>query len=511
MKNRHPLWTLENGNCVHRGWIQKNLTDMDELEQCVFYFKCKSTNSTTTGCDDVIRLFHPQCKNKTINYPSGPVFKPYIQTIYHLSELKSSKEPNYVFLNGSIKCVGYQAHFTPNITFATLLDLTLFYRTDTLFCHHSEKRDILGPQIDKNCWNDTKQSFYCQKNSKCISKHRLRNGISDCTNAEDEDDNQSCYMKKQHRLNCSGESSVCLLVSKIGENSMHCPTANDEYITQLKWNLADHKCTTSNSIECNVLKTYIQSPSSLLTAANNKVLLFRQYCDTVWHLPRGFDESLCKEWKCPKEQYQCLSGHCITIDYVIDAYFAEWNCPDASDNIGVLGITQLSEHNAKIISQSDLQKKKTELTYDNGNSYFVPFTALCNASKEYGCILANVNDSLNFIINRPCINVTQIDDGIIDCYGGLDERNLLTCGNNVDEQRGFDFHCSDQECIPYHLHCKQRCSNNADSLLCDQLQTVWSSSCQYPTRDDMCGLFLRFECDPFQIAKYYCDTTRQGK
>jgi len=250
----------------------------------------------------------------------------------------------------------------------------------------------------------------------------------------------------------------------------------------------------------------------LLTAANNKFLLFREYCDTVWQLPGGFDESLCNEWKCPKDQYQCLSGHCVILDYAFDVYGMQWNCPDASDSIGVLGITQLSEHNAKLISQSDLQKKKTELTYDNGNRYIVPFTALCNASKEYGCILANVNDSLNFIINRPCINVTQIDDGIIDCYGGLDERNLLTCGNNVDEQRGFDFHCSDQECIPYHRHCEQRCSNNADSLLCDQLQTVWSSSCQYPTRDDLCDLiFQGFSCDPFQIAKYYCDDNRDGK
>jgi hypothetical protein len=36
----------------------------------------------------------------------------------------------------------------------------------------------------------------------------------------------------------------------------------------------------------------------------------------VWDLSRGFDESLCNEWKCPKDQYQCLTGHCIPIKYV---------------------------------------------------------------------------------------------------------------------------------------------------------------------------------------------------
>jgi hypothetical protein len=294
----------------------------------------------------------------------------------------------------------------------------------------------------------------------------------------------------------------------MGDADRKCYAGVDEYITPLKWILADHKCTAPNSIECNVLKTYIQSPSSILSTKNNEVRLFREYCDTAWDLPRGFDESLCNEWKCPKDQYQCLSGHCVPIKYINDMHNLDWNCPDASDYTDILGITQRSEHNIRIIDGYILQAKKYRII---GDSWFpMPFNSLCNISKEYGCILNNVNDPLNFTINRPCINLTQIGDGIIDCYGGLDERNLLTCGNNIDEQRGFDFHCSDQECIPYRLHCLQRCSNKADTLLCDQLQTLWNSNCQYPTRQYLCSRSDE-QCDLFGFGSYYCDPTRKSK
>jgi hypothetical protein len=314
-------------------------------------------------------------------------------------------------------------------------------------------------------------------------------------------------MKNKYRFDCPGESPLRLLVPDIGDAHIDCSESDDEYITPLKWIIADHKCTAPNSIECNVLKTYIQSPLSILSAKNNEVLLFREYCDTVWHLSRGFDESLCKEWKCPKDQYQCLTGHCIPIKYITGENNYDWNCPDASDYIDILGITQLSEHNIQIVSNSVLQEKRNNMRV---NYLFpIPFDSICNISKEYGCILNNVTDPLNFIINRPCINLTQIGDGIIDCYEGLDERNLLTCGNNTDKQRGFDFHCSDQECIPYHKLCEERCSNNADSLLCDQLKTFSNSTCSKARCSNSCH-----KSDPYDLFGpngYYCDPTRRGK
>ena len=504
------LWTLENGHCVDRGRIEKNLTDMDELEQCRLYLKCILIKRTTIGCSDVIRLFEPICKNKTIIYPSEPVLKPYVQTVYNLSKLDFRFFPNYVFFNGSIKCLGYKARSdTSQIKFPVLHFLD-DYLSDYSFCNNSEKKLESGPQLDKNCWNDTKQSFLCFTSLQCISKHRLRNNIKDCRGEEDEIDTQIYYMKSKYRFDCPRKVSLSLSVSDMGDRVGRCNAGVDEYITSLKWILADRKCAAPNSIECNVLKAYIQSRLSILSTKTNEVLLFREYCDTVWHLPRGVDESLCNEWKCPTDQYQCLSGHCSQVKYITSLTNYDWHCPDASDYIDFWGIGQRSEHNSRIISNSVLQQKRNKIMADFWLP--IPFYDICNMSKEYGCVLHNVSDPVNFTINRPCINLTQIGDGIIDCYGGLDERNILTCGNKIDEQRGFDFHCSDQQCIPYHRHCEDRCSNDEDNILCTQLQTLWNTTCPYPKCSFHCDrVFPKPDILSLRYGSDYCDPTRRSK
>jgi hypothetical protein len=419
--------------------------------------------------------------------------------------------PNYIFINGSIKCMGHQTRFEPQ--FPTWSDFENEYFLDTFFCSEFGTTNISDSQIDTHCWHGAKQSFLCEVSVQCISKHRLWDGTNDCRHGEDEDKygTHECYRIKQHRLNCSGNSSPCLLVSAIGDRVPQCKNGNDEYIRELKWNLADRKCNEPNSIECNVLKFYIRSPSSISTTVYNKVLLFRQYCDTLWQLPKGFDESLCNDWKCPKDQYQCLSGHCTSLYNLLYIFDIEWNCPDASDKIGLFRIANLSEHNIQLVNLLELHYTKNQLTDYIQDSNYVPFVRFCNYIKEYGCILNNVGDPLNFTINRPCINLTQIGDGVIDCYGGLDERSLLSCGDNLYEQRGFDFHCSDQECISYDQQCEKRCSNHADDLLCNQLETLWNSTCMYPTREDICQPVPYKECDLFGISKYYCDMNRKGK
>ena len=516
------LWTLENGHCVDKSRIEKSLADMDESEQCLFYLKCKLTSGKTIGCDEVLEQFYSLCESKRIIYPKEPVLRPYFQIIYYLPQVNVDDErynmPTDYLFNGSIKCIGYRGRSDSQVTALTgdYFDLFDGAFTDYYFCRQAEEKLVFGPQTDKNCWNDTKQSFLCQNYLRCISKHRVRNGLLDCGNlvSEDEHDSQTCYAKSKHRYHCSEESSLCLPVFRIGDTSQNCKANDDEYVKQLKWVLNDYQCTEFNSNECDIIRTYIQSPSLLWSITNNTVLLFRQYCDTVWHLSRGFDESDCTQWKCPKDQYQCLTGHCVPVIKTTGSRREnfDWNCPDASDGIALFRITKLSEHNAQLISESDLEKIKEEVLADYADASTDLFNKLCNKTIEYNCILANVNNPINFTINRPCINLTQISDGIIDCYGGLDERNLLTCGNNIDEQRGFDFHCSDQECIPYHRICEQRCSNKADSVLCDQLPTLWKPGCTYPTKHtDICNYIDFSECDIFTNKLYYCDIQRTGK
>ncbi|CAF1536945.1 unnamed protein product [Adineta ricciae] len=245
---------------------------------------------------------------------------------------------------------------------------------------------------------------------------------------------------------------------------------------------------------------------------------FSHYCDTFWDLKFGFDEIsfLCKEWICPSNYYRCLNGQCIPIQWICDG---EWDCNDASDEERLLSITKLSQHNSKIINLSEMKLKCK-------NQYQIrPFSQLCTVL-EYPCLLANVTDPLNFIKNPPCIPIEKIGDGISDCYGGLDERNIRSC--NSGRMMGFHFQCLTNnfgnypggDCILYHDRCDHRCLNGEDKILCFYLKNNSKIRCdgssvnQFESYTDVhclngtCIPNARcnniYECS-FGEDEYYCD------
>ncbi|CAF5078733.1 unnamed protein product, partial [Rotaria sp. Silwood1] len=219
----------------------------------------------------------------------------------------------------------------------------------------------------------------------------------------------NCSSIQKHRFRCSIEEPSCFLSSNIGDSVRHCITNNrDEYSVEMELKLSNSLCTVKNSVECTLVKKYIEQSSSLISLTNttdnntninlallsSKSMLFSQYCDTFWDLILGFDETsyLCKEWICPSNYYQCLNGQCIPLDWICDG---EWDCSDGSDEEGLLSIIKLSQHNSKIIN---LNKLKLECLQEHD---IRPFSNICTIF-EYPCILANVEDPFNFTENRPC-------------------------------------------------------------------------------------------------------------
>ncbi|CAF4687599.1 unnamed protein product, partial [Rotaria socialis] len=87
----------------------------------------------------------------------------------------------------------------------------------------------------------------------------------------------------------------------------------------------------------------------------------------------------------------------------------------------------------------------------------VPFSKICDISKEYPCFRSDVDDPFNFTTNPPCINLTQIGDGIVNCLTGLDERNILQCGSIG--MLGFNFvfdNMFNNVCGEYTVLCTER-------------------------------------------------------
>jgi hypothetical protein len=133
--------------------------------------------------------------------------------------------------------------------------------------------------------------------------------------------------------------------------------------------------------------------------------------------------------------------------FVLVFYVGEWDCNDGSDEQRLFIMDRLSEHNSKLMDLTQLKQQCHE-TYGLDNT---PFSNICDISSEYPCFRTGIDDPLNIKLHRPCINLTQIGDGISDCLTGLDERNRLQCSSYG--MLGFHFQYNASLCVLYARLC----------------------------------------------------------
>ncbi|CAF0916280.1 unnamed protein product [Adineta ricciae] len=239
--------------------------------------------------------------------------------------------------------------------------------------------------------------------------------------------NTSC---SRYHFRCSLDEPTCLSITALGNSHSDCRNAFDEYWLGTSQKLSDMSCNFKKKDQCYLLRQYIEQSwlSNRSTDASGETYIpFRYYCNTFWNLPSKHDENTteCKQWwKCSDDQWQCRSGQCIDRKWVSDY---QWDCEDASDE-------------------------------PNSFNQSVPFSTICNKTTEFACFTHQKTIS--------CITWQQIGNRIIDCYGGIDERNtILHC--NQQTMLGYNYKCSSNEqCIPYWNHCVgERCHNQSDDDL----------------------------------------------
>ncbi len=340
-----------------------------------------------------------------------------------------------------------------------------------------------------------------------------------------------CSSIRKHRFQCSQNEATCLIAWRVGDLSEDCRTnKHDEYSSEDDIQLSSVVCQQPGSSSCKLFRKYIEQSSMLSinnSTSNNIVAVslgvttpFWSYCNSIWDRDYGVDEVIesCKQWKCNQDYYQCQTGQCIPIEWLCNNV---WDCSDGSDEEKFQQITNLTEHNSKLISNLTEMKEKCA----KKNS-IIAFSKECNITQEYPCLLANVKNALDFQINRPCINLTQIGDGHVDCYGGLDERNILNCTSK--NMQGFSYQCLNEQssqCISNGFLCSVRCLNtDEDRLLCFHLLNN-SYSCQQQddhdhsiVKDVLCfnGTCIpnakcngKIECEEFGEDEFYCNTGPQ--
>ena len=162
-------------------------------------------------------------------------------------------------------------------------------------------------------------------------KYRVRDGVRDCfVNEESTTINNSCSQIQRHRLQCSPSELTCLLVGALGNWGPDCYNGRDEFDEESDIVLFGNIfCNKNTDPECVYLRNYIQTSSQNKT---NKVTIvedsstaipFRSYCNSFFDTNSAVDESaeFCEKWICLKDEYQCLSGQCISQDWLCDGKF----------------------------------------------------------------------------------------------------------------------------------------------------------------------------------------------
>jgi hypothetical protein len=252
----------------------------------------------------------------------------------------TKKKPDGLLFYGQLKCLGYQL-IIKRVLGELIRESFEFYDytlAEDYLCKIEEingHRDFSGPHYDVNCWNNSKTfnnqsyqvSFLCQ--TRCISKYRVRDGIYDCYFSEESHDiNNSCPQIQRHRLQCSSSELTCLLVGALANGAINCVNERDEIDYQSGTILIGNShCSKTDLSGCNYFQNYIQISSEkdidnpILSDDHSKSIIpFRFYCDSFFDLKGGFDElpELCREWSCMHDEYQCLSGQCIPLNWICD-------------------------------------------------------------------------------------------------------------------------------------------------------------------------------------------------
>ena len=263
----------------------------------------------------------------------------------------------------------------------------------------------------------------CKNSNQIISLRRVKDGYYDCLFRDDEiNDLQPITALYRYR---------CLLpyptqyvgYQHLGNQINECADGSDEVSSELDWTF--FRCEYEDDYGCWMLRN---------NRANDVQVLFHHHCDSIWNTMDGKDERNCSSWMCAIGMYHCKgTGQCIDKAWRCDG---EYDCNNGEDELNC--------------SQSKLQ-----WTMENK----------CDEISEFFCVTSSFLS--NVVDNRPCIDRLKVGNGILDCVGGRDEKNVLPCSDH--RMLGDRFSCDNEtKCLAHGRICDGffDCHDHTDELIC---------------------------------------------
>ena len=275
----------------------------------------------------------------------------------------------------------------------------------------------------------------------------MNDGYIDCLLGDDEVNIEYLPINIPYRYQCvSTNRPQYVSIQLLGNHIADCLDGSDELSPNLHW--AIFRCEFEIDYACWVFRN---------TENIKEVqLLFHRYCDSIWDTMDGRDEQNCSHWVCPVTMYQCNgTGQCINRKRLCDG---EFDCSNGEDEVNCVN-------------------KRTRPHWIVEDQ--------CNGSREFFCITSDyLYDAHTY---KPCIDVAKVGDGILDCIGGRDERNVFACSDH--EMLGDRFVCDNKtQCINYQSVCNglKDCADGSDEDICKSTRNKSCASDQFHCTDGSC-------------------------
>ncbi|CAF1112054.1 unnamed protein product [Rotaria sordida] len=204
--------------------------------------------------------------------------------------------------------------------------------------------------------------FHCPGTSKCISKHRLLDGIDDCYGGADEKYEGSCNLNQTHRFRCSSENK-CISPILMRDGTKHCKDGEDEILFSKKTFSYQNLCNgyINLSPEFDDEQNETDETNCEQWPCNNQYTR----CDGAWTCKNGTDELNCNQSsKCYPNRHECVSPTTLKV-VCLPVYHA------GDGKIDCLGATDEREHCRHMESNA---YNKIDLTYHS--SWMLPIKFL---------------------------------------------------------------------------------------------------------------------------------------
>lgn len=479
-----------------------------------------------------LNIINEQCPT-LFQFPDHPVLFDHVYLLF--SNDISSVMPVYICYNEH-KCpflVDSENIYFKNSTCRPLhrWNLKDYYPKWTHFVHDLEKIfstcSLFANSMSYSCHP---LLYHCLNSSKCISKHRLMDGIRDCYYNDDETFPDSCLLNDKYRYTCEKENK-CISALSVHDGNIDCIDGKDERLVAEFQTHIDRQhvsfqllCDGFIDLPANIESNETDEMNCEQWACNNSYT----HCNHIWNCIDGVDEVNCPYLPlCPRLYHPCVSpAHfnltCLPIHRAGNGVV---DCLGASDERHICRKVYhqhpndrfrcWSEWNSVCISVDDLCERKYQCHADDDEKFCIhqatifyddddqrSVIPLCDSSwngrrtnvEDYLCGLSEQGRESTVYFTLP----ESIEDPLITEYYNVTTHNHIPSTSQRERPpdfRNYDYNDPAKQSCHRGIPVRAFVGNQSHTNRCFCPPAFYGNFCQYQNQRVSLTCQLRAEFD----------------